>query len=74
MVDKAHRLTDESWKKLKSVCLPFILERKRKFSRQRMNKYFSKFAKQNEFKRNFWSKAKSQRKNIPSGTSAKDYR
>ena len=43
MVDKAHRLTDESWKKLKSVYLPFILGLEMKFSILRMNKYFSKF-------------------------------
>lgn len=71
MADKAHRLTDEKLEKWKSGCLPFILELERKFSRLRMNKYFSKFAKQNECKRNFWSKTKSQRKNIPSGIKAK---
>ena len=35
MADKAHRLTDENWKKWKSGCLPFIPERKEKFRRYR---------------------------------------
>ena len=73
MVDKAHRLTDEKLEEIEKR-LSAIYSRAGKEIQQTADEYFSKFAKQNEFKRNFWSKAKSQRKNIPSGTNAKDYR
>ena len=69
MADKAHRLTDEKLEEMESGCLPFIPERKRKSKRQRTNT-FPNLPNKMGLSGSFWSKEKSQRKNMQNGALA----